>query len=247
MLPVRAVDNDFQKEKVWKLLLNLWINYNKITNYILAFIHRSLVNEKPDIAPEHNERLEFLWDAVLELIVTKKLYIDFPKKTEWELTDIRSAIVRWRNLSVVAKRLEFDKYLLLWKWEELTWGRTNDYLLANCVESFLWAIYIDLWFEAAEKFVLKHVYSNLDEIIKNSQVKDFKSLIQEYTQSIQPLTPTYKVLEESWPDHNKKFVSAVYIWDLEIWRWTWMSKKKSQEEAAKNAMENKNKWNVNFI
>lgn len=247
MIPVRAIENDFQIEKVWKLLDKLWIKYNSITNYILAFIHRSLVNERPDVAPEHNERLEFLWDAVLELIVTNKLFLEFPKKTEWELTDIRSAIVRWRNLARVAKWLEFDKYLLLWKWEELTWWRENDYLLANCVESFLGALYLDLGFQEAEKFVLKYVYSNLNDIIENSMVKDFKSLIQEYTQSIQPLTPTYKVLEESWPDHNKTFISAIYIWDLEIWRWKGMSKKKSQEDAARNAMENKDIWNTNFL
>lgn len=246
MLPVRAVANDFQKEKIWKLLINLWINNNSISDYILAFIHKSLVNEKPEIAPENNERLEFLWDAVLELVVTKKLYLDFPKKPEWELTDIRSSIVRWRNLANVAKKLWFEKYLLLWKGEELTGWRNNDYLLANCVESFLWALYLDLWYDEAAKFVINNIYSNLNDIIKNSQVKDFKSLIQEYTQWIQPLTPNYKVLEESWPDHNKKFISAIYLDKLQIWVWEWMSKKKSQEAAAKNAMDNKDVWNINF-
>ena len=102
----KAIESEILIEKVSRFLEQIWIKPNKISNYILAFIHRSIVNEKPDYAPEHNERLEFLWDAVLELIVTKNLFLDFPDKPEWELTDIRSALVRWRNLSKIAKKLD---------------------------------------------------------------------------------------------------------------------------------------------
>jgi len=141
----KAIENEVYIDKISKLLNNLDLEYNDISLYILAFIHRSIVNEKPDFTPEHNERLEFLWDAVLELIITDHLYKNFPDKTEGELTDIRSALVRWRNLANISKKLWFSEHLILWKGEELWWGKDNDYLLANVVEAVIWAIYLDLW------------------------------------------------------------------------------------------------------
>lgn len=247
MLPKKAVENELYIKKIKKLLDKLSIQNKTNANYILAFIHRSLVNEKAEVAPEHNERLEFLWDAVLELSITDKLFNDFPDKPEWELTDIRSSLVRWKNLALVARKLWFNEYLMLWKWEELTWWRDNDYLLANCVESFIWALYLDLGYSRANDFILEYIYVNLEGIVKNSMLKDYKSVIQEYAQEIQPLTPSYKILSETWPDHNKTFVSWIYIWDLKIWEWTWTSKKKSQEDAAENAYNNRTDWNKEFI
>ena len=217
------------------LTQKLWISYKDISLYVLAFIHRSIVNERPDKAPEHNERLEFLGDAVLELVITERLFLDFPERAEWELTDIRSSIVRWRNLAIIGKKLGFSEFLLLGKGEELTWGRENDYLLANCVESFIWAIYLDLWFIKAQEFIVEHVYSSLEEIISLEYIKDYKTLFQEYAQSEHEITPNYEVLEDSWPDHDKTYVTGVYIWEEMIWKGTGSSKKKSQEEAAKDA------------
>lgn len=227
-------------EKVEKLLLEFDIKYNNISSYILAFIHRSVVNEKPDYAPEHNERLEFLWDAVLELVVTNKLFLEFPKKTEWELTDIRSALVRWTNLAQIAKNLDLSKYLILWKWEEATWWRKNDYLLANVVEAFLWAIYLDLWIEKATSFVNKYIYPSLEKILENNLTKDYKTTIQEFAQAKFDITPIYKVLSESWLDHDKTFEVWVYLWEKLVWQWIWSSKKKAQEVAAKNGFNNLN-------
>ncbi len=229
-------------EEISWLLKKLHIEYKIIDNYILSFIHRSIVNEKPDFAPTHNERLEFLWDAVLELIITDNLFNDFPDKPEWELTDIRSAIVRWRNLAQISKKLDFSKYLFLWKWEDLWWWRESNYLLANTLEAFIWAIYIDLWIKNAKTFVDKHIYSSLWEIIESKSFKDFKSIIQEFIQSEFDITPTYEVLDESWPDHNKNFEVWIYIWEKVIWKWVWSSKKKAQEQAAKDAYENKDNW-----
>ena len=169
MVPTKKLfENELYINKIIKLLDSLDIVPNEFNNYLLAFVHRSLVNEKPDLSPEHNERLEFLWDAVLELVITSKLFIDYPKKPEWELTDYRSSIVKWKHLADVAKKLWFSEQLILWKWEELWWWRTNEYLLANCVEAFIWAIYLDLWYDEAKNFILKNIYSNLENIIFSS-------------------------------------------------------------------------------
>ena len=230
----KAINNMVFKEKFKKVLDNLDIKYKDISNYILAFIHRSVVNERPDFAPENNERLEFLWDAVLELIITKNLFKDYKQKTEWELTDIRSAIVRWTNLAKVAKKLNFSDNLILWKWEEKWWWRNNDYLLANTVESFLWAIYLDLWIEEVTIFINKYIYSTIDEILKFNLIKDFKTSIQEYIQLNYEITPHYKVLSQKWLDHLKIFEVWIYIWQKIIWKWKWSSKKKAEEQAAKN-------------
>ena len=243
MVVTRNIINNMEVvEKVSALLSKLDIKFNNIDNYIKSFIHRSIVNERPDFAPEHNERLEFLWDAVLELVITDSLYNNFHDKNEWELTDIRSALVRWRNLAIVSKELKFSDYLFLWKWEELWWGRESDYLLANTLEAFIWALYLDLWLESVRTFINKYIYTTLDDILENKYFKDFKSLIQEYSQAELDITPTYDVLSEEWPDHDKNFKVWVYLWEKCIWFWFGSSKKKAQEEAAKNAYENKDKW-----
>ncbi len=228
----KAINNKLIQDKISKLLDILDIKYKNISHYVLAFIHRSIVNEKPDFAPEHNERLEFLGDAVLELAITRNLYIDFPDKPEWELTDIRSALVRGTNLALVAKANGLPEFLLLGKWEELSGGRTNDYLLANVVEALLWAIYLDLWMDVASDFVNKYIYTTLDDILKNNKTKDHKTVIQEYAQAEYEVTPTYKIHDEHGPDHNKTFEVWVYLWEKLIGTWIWSSKKKAQEAAA---------------
>jgi len=234
----KAIESPALIEKLEKLLNTIDIKHKEISHYILAFIHRSVVNEKPDYAPEHNERLEFLWDAVLELVITNNLFRDYPKKTEWELTDIRSALVRWTNLSKIARALNFSNYLVLWKWEEKTWWRNNDYLLANVVESLLWAIYIDLWIDTAAIFINKYIYPTIDKILENNLTKDYKTTIQEYAQAEYEKTPNYKVISESWLDHDKTFKIWVFLWEKQVWTWIWSSKKKAQEKAAEDWFNN---------
>ena len=234
----KAIESEALIEKFEKLLNNLEIKHKNISHYILAFIHRSVVNERADYAPEHNERLEFLGDAVLELVITDNLFKNYPKKTEGELTDIRSALVRWTNLSKVARKLDFSDYLVLWKWEEMTWGRNNDYLLANVVEALIWAIYIDLWLDTARNFIDKNIYTTIDEILELNLTKDFKTTIQEYAQAEYEITPSYKVLKESWLDHDKTFVVWVYLGEKIVWEWIWSSKKKAQEKEAENWFKN---------
>lgn len=246
MVPTKKLfENELYINKISKLLKKLEVVPNSLNNYLLAFVHRSLVNEKPDLSAEHNERLEFLWDSVLELVITHKLFIDYPEKSEWELTDYRSSIVKWKHLADVARKLWFAEQLILWKWEELGWWRNNDYLLANSVESFIGALYLDLWYDEAEKFILKNIYSNLENIIENDLLKDYKSLLQEYTQRVFNITPEYRVLKESWADHNKNYFSWVFLHETMIWSWNWSSKKKSQEDSAKNAFLNKD--NIKLI
>lgn len=236
MVPTKKLfENDLYIGKIVKLLEKLDIIPNEYNNYLLAFVHRSLVNEKPDLSAEHNERLEFLWDAVLELVITHKLFLDYPKQPEWELTDYRSSIVKGKHLSDVARTLWLQEYLILWKWEELWGGRNNDYLLANCVEAFIGAMYLDIGYVETEKFILKYIYSNLEAIINSDSLKDYKSLLQEYTQRVFSITPEYRVLSETGLDHEKIYTSGVFLRETMIGTGKGSSKKKSQEDAASDA------------
>ena len=239
VLPESQNDHkEIAHKRIWALLEKLDLSYNNIDTFVLSFVHRSIVNEKPHLTPAHNERLEFLGDAVLELVITSSLFQEFPEKQEWELTDIRSALVRGRNLAEVANRLHFDEYLFLGKGEEIGGGRKNDYILANTLEAFIGAIYIDIGLESAEKFIMTHIYTTLDHILKNKLFKDFKTLVQEYTQAELDVTPTYSVIEEKWPDHDKDFLVGIYLWDTLIWQWNGTSKKKAQEKAAEDGYNN---------
>ena len=231
----KAVDSEIYQRKMSDFLWKLSLPFHDVKKYILAFIHRSIVNERNDFAPEHNERLEFLWDAILELVITHKLFSDFPEKQEWEMTDMRSALVRGRNLAEVAKRLGFMEYLFLGKGEEKSGGRENDYILANAVEAFIWALYLDNWYDVARDFIENHIYGTLPHILENKLFKDFKTLLQEYTQAEKDITPHYDVISESGPDHNKSYVVWVFLKEKKIGEWTGTSKKKAQESAAESA------------
>jgi len=231
-------NNEASQKKISLVLEELSISYNDIDIFVLSFVHRSIVNEKPHTIPQHNERLEFLWDAVLELVITNRLFRDHPEKQEWELTDIRSALVRGRNLAEIAKKLKFDQYLFLGKGEEISWGRNNDYILANTLEAFIGALYLDSGIENATQFIESHIYTTLSVILEKKLFKDFKTLVQEYAQAEFDITPTYDVLEESWPDHDKSFVVGVYLWEKEIGKGEGSSKKKAQEQAAQDGYNN---------
>ncbi len=233
----KLVDNPSYHLKIVQLLKTLDISYRDITKFVLAFIHRSIVNERSDFTPEHNERLEFLGDAVLELIITQTLFLDFPKQQEGDMTDMRSALVRGRNLAEVAKKLHFQDCLFLGKGEEKSGGRENDYILANTLEAFIGALYLDLGFETAQKFIVMHIYTTLSHIQENKLFKDFKTLLQEYTQAQKDITPHYEVLSESGPDHDKDFLVWVFLKTEKIGEGRGSSKKKAQESAARSAYE----------
>lgn len=234
------------EEKIGTFVSSLEIPFKDITNYCLAFIHRSVLNENIILTPESNERLEFLGDAVLELISTELLFHAYPAKPEGELTDIRSALVRGKNLASIGLRLHLQDYVLVSKWELLAGGNTNPYIVANTFEAFLGALYLDLGYAHAKTFVEKYVYSTLSEILDKQLYVDPKSYLQEISQAKYSTTPTYEVLAESGSDHNKSYTVGVYIGTNHIGTGMGSSKKKAQQEAAENALGEQKIWEKNM-
>ncbi len=233
-------DQSAFEERLEKLLISLEIPYTSKNAYVLPFIHRSILNEIQ--FSESNERLEYLWDAVLELFITEALFLQFPEKPEGELTDIRSALVRWRNLASIAEWMGLQEYILLSRWEIQAGGNSNPYILANTFEALLGAVYLDAGFVFAKKFVQNHVLSTLDSILWASLHIDPKSHLQELTQALFWVTPEYNILEERWHDHEKQYRVGVYIEWKHIGTGEGTSKKKASIEAAKNALEWKSSW-----
>ena len=202
-----------------------------------AFIHRSYLNEHPKEKLPHNERLEFLGDSVLGFIISDYLFKQFPKDPEGDLTNYRSSIVNARILSKVSKELGLGDYLFLSKGEESTGGRERQYILANTYESFLGAIYLDSGVTASEKFIRDTLIGHLHDIIRNKLYKDYKSQLQENSQSKFNVTPNYKVLSEKGPDHTKIFETGVYLDKKLLAKGSGKSKQSSEQEAAKSALE----------
>lgn len=207
----------------------------------LAFVHKSYVNEAAD-RDAHNERLEYLGDAVLELAVTDYLYHKFPNNPEGDLTNWRSALVKGKNLAKVAKKLGLGEFLYLSRGEELSGGREKAYILANTVEALIGAIYLDGGFEVSRKFIMKHIVILLDEIISQGLDVDPKSRVQELAQEKLNITPRYELLSESGPDHDKKFVMGIYFGDDLVGEGTGSSKQDAEQSAAGDAMKKK-LWN----
>lgn len=200
------------------------------------------MNENIIHTPESNERLEFLGDAVLELISTELLFHAYPGKPEGELTDIRSALVRGKNLASVGLRLGLQDYVLVSKGELLAGGNTNPYIVANTFEAFLGALYLDLGYAEAKKFVETYVYSTLSEILEKQLYVDPKSYLQEISQAKYSTTPTYEVLAESGSDHSKSYTVGAYIGTTQVGTGMGSSKKKAQQEAAENAISTQKIW-----
>lgn len=204
-----------------------------------AFVHRSYRNENPKFKLDHNERLEFLGDAVLELVVTQYLYQKYPQKPEGELTTWRAALVNAKMLSFIAKELGLNNFLLLSRGEARELGKARQYILANTFEALVGSIYLDQGFEACRKFIENCLIKHLPEIIKKGLYKDSKSLLQEEAQERIEVTPTYEVLEEWGPDHAKHFIIGVFFGKKLIAKGEGSSKQEAEEEAAKNALEEK--------
>ncbi|MFH0912357.1 MAG: ribonuclease III [Patescibacteria group bacterium] len=218
-----------------KLQEQLDIKFNHPKLLEQAFIHRSYLNEHK-FPLGHNERLEFLGDAVLELIVSEHLYKEFPDKPEGELTAIRAALVRRETLQAVAEELGFYKYMKLSRGEAKS--VTNQAaILANTVEAVIGAIFLDQGIPGAEKFIQKCIISKTAEIIKSQTYIDAKSHFQELAQDKDGLTPTYQVVSESGPDHNKTFEVAVLIGEREWGRGTGNSKQTAETAAATDALQ----------
>lgn len=204
-----------------------------------AFVHRSYVNEHQGLAVGHNERLEFLGDAVLELIVTDFLYREFPGQTEGELTAYRAALVNTGSLSRIGAELNMGDYLFLSKGEAKDTGRAREYILANTFEALVGAIFLDQGYDSAQDFVSRKLLPTLKEIIEKKLWQDAKSAFQEKAQDEDGITPSYKVLSESGPDHDKIFRVGVYIHNKLIAEGTGRSKQDAEQSAAQEGLKKK--------
>lgn len=205
-----------------------------------AFIHRSYLNENSQIKLGNNERLEFLGDAVLELVVTEYLYARYPDKSEGELTSWRAALVNTKMISAAAGKLDFGNFLLLSRGEAKEDGKSRQYILANTFEAFIGGLYLDQGYDACQKFIRDNLLIELPEILDKKLYKDAKSRFQEVAQEIVKITPVYRVLAEKGPDHAKHFTVGVYLGDELIACGGGYSKQEAEEETARKAMEAKN-------
>ncbi len=206
-----------------------------------AFIHRSFLNENPRIGFDHNERLEFLGDAVLELVVTDFLYKTYPESPEGELTSYRAALVNAVTLAEVAQNIGMNEYLFLSRGEAKDTGKARQYILANAFEALVGAMYLDQGYAVAETFISNVLHVRTNEIVKNKLWRDSKSLVQEKAQEHLGVTPSYKVIRETGPDHDKHFTIGIYFGNEKIAEGRGHSKQESEQAAARSALEVK-RW-----
>jgi len=214
----------------------LGVTFSDIDLLVRAFTHRSYVNEHKKTSQSHNERMEFLGDAVLELVVTNFLYTHF-SEPEGILTNWRSALVRTESIGEAAKRCGFEPMLRLSRGEKRGTGRARDQILANSYEAVLGAIYLDQGYDAAQKFIENSLLITFEEILKTGSWMDAKSSLQEQAQSRDNSTPVYKVISEEGPDHDKVFTVGVYIDGTLRGQGTGPSKQAGQQAAAQVALD----------
>lgn len=213
----------------------LGVSFSDKTVLLTALTHRSYLNENPAFELDHNERLEFLGDAVLELVVTDHLYQNYPLP-EGELTNLRSAIVRGEMLSKIAVDMNIEPYLLLSRGESKDMGKARQYILANAVEAIIGAIYKDQGYDSASRVIQTFFISKLGEVVEKGLYVDTKSKFQEIAQDRFRITPIYKVLKESGLDHEKQFIIGVYLHDKKMGEGAGSSKQEAQQQAASNAL-----------
>ncbi len=203
-----------------------------------ALTHRSYLNENPKWRLDHNERLEFLGDAVLELVVTEYLYNKYPNP-EGEMTNWRAALVNANILSKISNEFDLNDFVLLSRGEAKDTGRARQYILANAIEALIGAIYLDQGYEPSEKFISRFVLKELPSIIEKRLYRDAKSLFQEQAQEKVGVTPTYEVLEEWGPDHARNFKIGVFLEKEKAGEGQGLSKQEAQQEAAQDALAKK--------
>lgn len=204
-----------------------------------AFTHRSFLNENRELKIEHNERLEFLGDAVLELSVTSYLYGEFPEKPEGELTSLRSALVNAITLSSVASNIQVNDFLLLSKGEAKDTGRARQYILANTLEAIIGAIYLDQGFEVAHDFISRFVLTLTSNIVREGAWIDAKSKFQEKAQERAGVTPSYKTLKETGPDHDRHFTVGLFLDTELVSEGSGKSKQDAEQAAARKGLDSK--------
>lgn len=220
---------EFAREK-------LGFEFDDINYLITALTHRSYVNEHKKSVHEHNERLEFLGDAVLELVVTDFLYRNYTE-AEGILTSWRASLVRTESIGAAGERLGYEPLVRMSRGEKKGSLRARQQILANAFEAVIGAIYLEKGYEAAERFIEKNILSNLDDILESGSWRDPKSHLQEVSQRMDNHTPLYKVLSEEGPDHDKVFTLGVFVGDKLLGKGVGHSKQTAQQQAARMALD----------
>ncbi len=228
------------KDKIEQFSKKIKIPFNNLDLLKQAFVHRSFLNENHNFKLGHNERLEFLGDAVLELISTEYLFNKFPERPEGDLTNIRASIVNSKSLADSGEKLEIDKYLFLSRGESRDKNtKARRYILANCMEAIIGAIYLDQGYQKATEFIQKHFLYKADEIVEKELYMDPKTKFQEKAQEIFNITPHYKLLDEKGPDHKKTFTVGLYIEKKLITKGSGTSKQEAEVDAAELGLKKK--------
>jgi ribonuclease III len=208
---------------------------------INAFTHRSYINEHASSGLEHNERLEFLGDAVLELVTTHELFVRYPHTTEGELTAYRASLVNTVSIAETGEALGMNEYLLLSKGEARDTGKARSVIIADTFEALIGAMYLDQGYEVARDFIIRHLMVKIDIIVEKKLWRDGKSLLQEKAQEYVGVTPQYRIIDEKGPDHDKHFTSGVYVGPELLAQGRGKSKQEAEQDAARRALEVK-KW-----
>ena len=224
--------SEFEKE--------IGVNFNDKSLLEQAFTHRSYLNENRGSGREHNERLEFLGDAVLELVVTEFLFAKYPDRPEGDLTSYRAALVNTVSISDAGTKLGMNEYLLLSRGEAKDTGRARQIILANAFEALIGAIYLDQGYESAKQFIATQLFHKTDEVVEKGLWQDAKSRFQEIAQEKEGVTPSYDVLNQTGPDHDKSFVVGVYLGEERIASGEGRSKQEAEQVAAQKALVAKN-------
>ncbi len=201
-----------------------------------AITHRSYLNEHREATWDHNERLEFLGDAVLELVATDFLFRKYPEKPEGELTAVRAALVNTVSLSATSEKMGVNEFLLMSKGEAKDEGRARQYILANTFEACVGALYMDQGYDTAAEFIARNLFPKTDEIVDKRLWQDPKSRFQELAQDFTNVTPTYKTVDQEGPDHDRVFTVGVFLKSEKIAEGKGRSKQEAEQEAAEHAI-----------
>lgn len=226
-----------QPDNLKKLETLVGVVFDDEKHLLTAITHRSYLNEHKEATQGHNERYEFLGDAVLELVVTDFLFHKYPEKPEGELTAIRAALVNTNSLADVAGKLNLSEFLLLSKGEEKDTGRARQYILANTFESIIGAVYLDQGYDAAKEFIARNLFDRTETIVAKRLWQDAKSRFQELAQEHTSITPSYETLNQVGPDHDRVFTVGVYLINDKVAEGRGRSKQEAEQAAAEAALE----------
>jgi len=222
-----------------KLQSIIGVSFGELKHLLTAITHRSYLNEHREATQDHNERYEFLGDAVLELVVTDFLFSKYPEKPEGELTAIRAALVNTTSLATASTALGINEFLLLSKGEAKDMGRARQYILANAFEAVIGAIYLDKGYDAAKMFIANQLFPNTETIVAKRLWQDAKSRFQELAQEHTGVTPSYETLGQNGPDHDRVFTVGVFLRETKIAEGEGRAKQEAEQAAAEKALEAK--------